>query len=364
MCSTAIANSTSLKISMRRAQQIESRLVLADEIRPGEQSEPADRIILGRGHHPSGQRHGEQQHVEGHMSRARERPLQRRHAGGQRRRRIFQPPQQAQYRQHQHRHAEALVPREQRQLVSSERQIVGQIGEHELGDDQRGDEPVKCLRDRAVACRGTSIWHTRGSACRLHSTSLARQRGLLVFKRFAIAAAPAHWSLAGCGAPKPRQPRREAPANPRRHRICRITGHGPTASMKPIGAADPGLPSRPAGAISDITTSWSTARSTVRSIWRVGRVRVSRWTCRPRASWWTTRRRAAEEGADFAAEFPDDAKSGTLRNMLSTARARRRRVSGRSPSRAPPSLARDPRPVCSAQAAAIDRDRRDQRRGT
>ena len=36
---------------------------------------------------------------------------------------------------------------------------------------------MKCLRDRAVACRDISTWHASGSACRLHSRSLARRRG-------------------------------------------------------------------------------------------------------------------------------------------------------------------------------------------
>ena len=66
----------------------------------------------------------------------------------------FEPPQQAQYRQHQHRHAETLVPREQRQLMHPERQIVGR-SQHELRHDQRGDDPVEDLCDRAVARRGT-----------------------------------------------------------------------------------------------------------------------------------------------------------------------------------------------------------------
>ena len=81
MCNTAIANSTSLRVSMRRSQQLERAFVLADQIGPGEQAEPADRIVLGGGHHPAGERHREQEHIERHVRGARCQPLERPHGG-------------------------------------------------------------------------------------------------------------------------------------------------------------------------------------------------------------------------------------------------------------------------------------------
>jgi hypothetical protein len=33
-----------------------------------------------------------------------------------------------------------------------------------LGDDQRGDDPMECFRNRAVARRWALIWHTSDSA--------------------------------------------------------------------------------------------------------------------------------------------------------------------------------------------------------
>ena len=62
---------------VRRAQQVEGCFVLADEIRPGEQPEPADGVILGGRHHPAGHRHGEQQHIERDVSGPRQHPFQR-----------------------------------------------------------------------------------------------------------------------------------------------------------------------------------------------------------------------------------------------------------------------------------------------
>jgi hypothetical protein len=64
---------------------------------------------------------------------------------------VAEAPQQTQDREHQHRHAEALVAREHAEFVQAERQIGRSPAEHELSHDQSGDDPVKALRHRTVA---------------------------------------------------------------------------------------------------------------------------------------------------------------------------------------------------------------------
>ena len=111
--------------------------------------------------------------------------------------------------------------------MNAERQIVGRVGEHELGHDQRGDDPVKRLRDRAIARRVLTIWHTSGSKLQTAS-SLARQRGRkLVFK--SVLGVPfLCCALAACGAPRLRQGSRK----PR----CKRAGAFPPVAALPTAS--------------------------------------------------------------------------------------------------------------------------------
>lgn len=156
------------------SQNVECLLVLADEIRPGEEAKPAYRIVLGGGHQPAGHGHGEQETIKENMSGTCQEHLHFRHMRGQLRRMIEEAPGQPQHRQHQNRHPKALVPREQRQLAHAQRQIILHPRQRELRDDECGDDPMKCLSDRAVAGGGALIWHLRPSECKL--LSLASQR--------------------------------------------------------------------------------------------------------------------------------------------------------------------------------------------
>src|SRR5271168_3241032 len=81
--------------------------------------------------------------------------------------------------------------------MSAEGQIVGRVGKHELSHYQRGDDPVKALRNRAVACRDIGTWHASSSARRLQRPSLARQAPSNVSKNLGIGALAL--VLAACG---------------------------------------------------------------------------------------------------------------------------------------------------------------------
>ena len=143
----------------------------------------------------------------------------------------------------------------------------------------------------------------------------------------AIAHAALALLLAACGAPEPRHPSR---GNPRRRGRPR---------RKP--AATPPAPSIASTRGSPSCGCWCTGRGAMARLGPQSRHRQSRrssgWVALAgnaaaasfslddpgrRASWSTMRSCAARRARDFAEQVADDAKSGTLRNMLSPAAAR------------------------------------------
>src|SRR5271168_4916937 len=205
--------------------------------------------------------------------------------------------------------------------MSAEGQIVGRVGKHELSHYQRGDDPVEALRNRAVACGDIGAWHASSSARRLHRPSLARQAPRIVSKNLGIAALAL--VLAACGA---HQARHAGPKSP---------GAPPELQAQ---APDQGSP----GTIYRVDETQSELRILVYRAGPLARlghnhVMVNRrlrgaanlagaagapafWLSVPSAAFDVDDAQArAEEGADFAAAVPDDAKSGTLQNMLSAA---------------------------------------------
>ena len=186
---------------MRGQQGLVQRLVLGHQVRELKEPKPADREPTGRGHEPSGERHGEQQHVQQPVREPGEGALvgfQRiRQRGG----RIVPAPRQPQQRQHQDGDADGLVTREQRELLGPGRQRIKEGREGELCDDEQHDEPVQQLGNGAPAARGVSQDHNR-KLMRLNASCLLQRLSCL-----ACAAL-----LAACPAPPRVGPSTPAPA--------------------------------------------------------------------------------------------------------------------------------------------------------
>jgi hypothetical protein len=198
--------------------------------------------------------------------------------------------------------------------VHAERQRLGQARERELDDDQAGDDPVKDLRQGRIARRLS--WHRRAprAHCRACQSS---KRGFQKLRKHLSAAALA-LLLAACGAPParpagPARPPRRRP--PSAHRARNSVSHRFVA----LRAAPTRVPSRGHGRPGSRPRH---RQSRTRGIGQSGRApRERRFFLSIPTSGFVVDEAAAraQEGADFSEEIGDDAKAGTLHNMLSPA---------------------------------------------
>src|SRR5687768_9224373 len=93
------------------------------------------------------------------MGETRQAPLVRLERVGQKRTLVEPAPDEPQSRQHQNSDAYGLVACDQRNLLAAQWKAIGKLDEHELGDDQRDDDPMKALGNDAPAGSGVSDCH-------------------------------------------------------------------------------------------------------------------------------------------------------------------------------------------------------------